>query len=66
MVELSAGISNMTHNNLIVFDIAFYESYAYKYNKRENPDYKFPTILLKERPGLQRITYSSIFDLGNR
>ena len=71
MVELSTRISNRCPNNIILFDITFYRSVQYfnnvYRNRCENKDYQIPiTILLKERPGLNRITYSAFEDNANR
>jgi hypothetical protein len=40
-------------------------SEAYEKKKDENPDYHLPVVPLNERPGLQRITYTAIFDYRN-
>ena len=65
MVELSTRISNMSYNNVMLFDIAFNESKQYKYKKRDNPNYRILVEPLNERPGLDRIIYSTIYDPGN-
>ena len=65
MVDLSARISNNSCNNLILFDVAFLASYAYHFKKKENPQKKIPMVQLKERPGLQRITYTAVYDYSN-
>ena len=66
MVELSTRISNMIHNNVMLFDIAFTESSTYKFKKMDNRDYQVQVKVLDERPGLDRIIYSTVYDPGNR
>ena len=66
MVELSTRISNMIHNNVMLFDIAFNESSTYKFKKMDNRDYQIQVKVLDERPGLDRIIYSTVYDPGNR
>ena len=66
MVENSTRLSNISHNNIMLFDVAVRMSFAYRDNKiqkrRERRDYQIPIFNLKERPGRQRILYSAIFD----
>ena len=66
MVELCTRISNMIHNNVMLFDIAFTESSTYKFKKMDNRDYQVQVKVLDERPGLDRIIYSTVYDPGNR
>ena len=66
MVELSTRISNMSHNNVMLLDFAFNESRTYEYKKKGNPKPQLHVDLLNERPGLERIIYSSVFDLGDK
>ena len=66
MVELSTRISNTIHNNVMLFDIAFNESSTYKFKKMDNRDYQIQVKVLDERPGLDRIIYSTVYDPGNR
>ena len=66
MVELSTRISNKLHNNVMLFDFCLNESRAYKYKKLDNPNYQIQVELLTERPGLDRIIYSTVYDSGNR
>ena len=67
-MELCAPISNISHNNILLFDAAFGMSEAYlkkkKQFKKRNLVYKIPENPLNERPGLQRITYSASCDAG--
>ena len=63
MVELTSKITNSTSADLILFEVAYNEIRSFDNNKNQ---YIESISLLKERPGLQAITYSAIFDFeGN-
>ena len=50
----------------MLFDVSFQQTNIYKKKKKEywkkNLTYKIPEMPLNERPGLQRIAYSAIYD----
>ena len=66
MVDFSARISNLSQNILLILEVAHYMSNTYYRKKKTNANYQIPIDNLNERPGLQGITYSAIFDDANR
>ena len=62
MVDLTVRISNSSQNFILLFEVAINISGAYLLKKQENRDYQIPVDSLNERPGLQRMTYSTVFD----
>ena len=61
MTELCAKFTNIQSTNLILFEVVYYVRSI----SEEYPIKKNAILLLTERPGLQRITYSAKFDFLN-